>query len=119
MGLVSKFTDHADENGLFVANISMRDSIGFRDRYLGMLSDAAFDLGIQIGVNETEKGLELGFEDPAHYKQTMDVVEPQFDELLKAYSGSMARIMGIKSNSGGSGPSSDQERGDEFGDLSR
>lgn len=98
MGLVSTFADHADENGLFTAEISMEDSIGFRDRYLGMLSNAAFDLGIQIGVNKTEKGLEIGFEDPAHFQRTMDIVEPQFDDLLKAYSGSMARFMNAKSS---------------------
>ncbi|MBO6687588.1 MAG: hypothetical protein JJ931_05355 [Henriciella sp.] len=112
MGLIPTFKDQADTDGSFYANISMGDALSYKGQFMNMLNSAAHELGIQIGVNETPDGLELGFEDPAHYTATMDVVEPRFNKVLSAASRSINRV--IENADGGNTPKPlDQCRGED------
>lgn len=117
MGLIPTFKDQADADGLFYANISMGDALSYRGQFMNMLNSAANELRIQIGVNETPDGLELGFEDPAHYAAAMDIVEPRFTKVLNAASSSINRVL-EKAGSGAAPGALDQCRGQD-NDLSR
>ena len=117
MGLIPTFKDQADADGLFYANISMGDALSYKGQFMNMLNSAAHELGIQIGVNETPNGLELGFEDPKHYSAAMDIVEPRFNKVLNAASSSINRVLG-QAGSGNSPNALDQYRGED-NDLSR
>lgn len=117
MGLIPTFKDQADENGLFYANISMGDALSYKGQFMNMLNSAAHELGIQIGVNETRDGLELGFEDPAHYAATMDLVEPRFNKVLNAANSSINRVIDM-AGTGNTAGQLVQGRGEE-NDLRR
>lgn len=112
MGLISTFQDQADADGLFYANISMGDAFSYKGSFMNMLNSAAHELGIQIGVNETPDGLELGFGDPAHYAATMELVEPRFSKVLSTASASINRVLAKADGSVALNPL-DQYRGED------
>lgn len=89
MYLEERFTAKADTEGPFTASIEFdekrRTAFGEKDcgaidgkkdfRYHALR--ACYELGIVVGVNETENGFELGFERKEDYAALMAIVEPK------------------------------------------
>lgn len=118
MGLIPTFTDHADQNGLFVAQIDLCDLNSYKGRYIKFLDSAATELDIRIGVNETETGLEVGFETLEDYQATMDIVQPKFGSIIDRLNSAIDRYANSDAPNRSTKPR-DFERGEDFGDFSR
>lgn len=120
MELVSNFADQADDTGIFIAQINLGDLLSYRGRYKKFLRSAAHDLGIQIGVNETERGLEVGFKRHEDYAATMKLVEPKLQGIIDTLNKAILRYSGPDApDRRGEFVQPDSERGDDFEDLSR
>ena len=120
MELVSNFTDQADDTGIFIAQINLGDLLSYRGQYTKFLRSAAHDLGIQIGVNGTELGLELGFEKFEHYEATMRLVEPKLQGIIDTLNRSITRYSDPEPPpTKGIDDHPDIERNEDFGALYR
>lgn len=98
MSLTPFFTEEAEDLGPYRATLSFEPG-PFNDGvdtaktvFRNIAPKACYELGIQIGVNETETGFEIGCETSEDYHALMDVLEPR---MMDGVNGSYRRTAAL------------------------
>ena len=83
MYIESFLKEEADNNGIFIANVSVDDTHGNRCDFRDFLRSACYEAGVVCGVSETKDGFRLGFEHPDDYTAVMAIVDGKIAEYVK------------------------------------